>query len=153
MDKKQREELRELAEISNKKEWRISSYGGGEYVKHWQIYGPSFHTDTANDHDLSDMKYVVAAQPKHILSLLDNIESEEWKPIETAPKDGTKILTFNGNGGGYNGMSGEGEIKGDIAVSCWDDDKWMLPHCCDGVSYNEPTHWKPLPAPPRAHDN
>jgi hypothetical protein len=78
------------------------------------------------------------------------VNCNEWQPIGVAPKDFTKILTYNGNGGGYNGSGGDGEGVGDIAVAQYDNiaSRWYLPHCCDGVSYNEPTHWMPLPEPP-----
>jgi hypothetical protein len=57
----------------------------------------------------------------------------EWQPIETAPKDGTKILTASGR---------------DLSVREWgeneDGDSVWLPRI-RGVF---PTHWMPLPTPP-----
>ena len=71
----------------------------------------------------------------------------EWKPIETAPKDGTPVLA--GRGGTY---------------------PWGIPHILawldgpkvkagagwyrvDGAHWNtrtlRPTHWMPLPSPPQ----
>lgn len=73
----------------------------------------------------------------------------EWQPIETAPKDGTEILTVN--------------IHGDIQITEWysvtrDDyvhiegeiyrKEITLWH--EGWNGNNPTHWMPLPAPPKA---
>lgn len=72
--------------------------------------------------------------------------TEEWQPIETAPKDGSWILLgyFLGSGGGGHPM-----------VAMWHSlhEKW-----CDGKStYNDkgyfsPTHWMPLPKDPDGWD-
>lgn len=71
-----------------------------------------------------------------------------WKPIESAPKDGTRVLLADPIEGGH-----------EMSVGWWrpyindsDDAGWM-----DGTveswAYEEntilhPTHWQPLPAPP-----
>lgn len=58
-----------------------------------------------------------------------------WQPIETAPKDGTRILLFNS----YQVRLG---YWGGKRPACWKEDSgrslWGAP----------PTHWMPLPAPP-----
>lgn len=53
----------------------------------------------------------------------------EWQPIETAPRDGTIILSFDTSAG----------IPIDLAH--WLNGTWRD----DG---GEPTHWMPLPSPP-----
>ena len=64
----------------------------------------------------------------------------EWQPIDSAPKDGTQILTVtNGRGG-----------RPYIAVTGWPvgwTGKWPTAYMAlaDGA---EPTHWMPLPPPP-----
>jgi len=63
-----------------------------------------------------------------------------WMPIETAPKDGTKILLWPGYLMGGDPMSG-----------------WWARLAGKWVSAGEPfevapTHWRPLPAPPAAQD-
>jgi hypothetical protein len=70
----------------------------------------------------------------------------DWQPIETAPRDGTRILAFGG---------GLGEVSDVVSyndsVGCWNapsdtlDDRDDEP---DG--YNRPTHWMPLPEAPVA---
>ena len=62
----------------------------------------------------------------------------EWQPIDTAPKDGTRIL-------------GWCETSADI---CYRENKfgvgdvWMTDSCADFGGYETPTHWMPLPPPP-----
>lgn len=73
----------------------------------------------------------------------------EWKPIETAPKDGTKILIW-----GYfqNPMMTflQWDELGAPEVSYFCNGKWNGP--CAGAHDEyivyQPTHWMPLPKPP-----
>ena len=69
----------------------------------------------------------------------------QWMPIETAPKDGTKILLFEPS------ETRNGEC---IFVGLWDerrnpewyDSQWK---CAEYDAFNhEPTHWMPLPEVP-----
>lgn len=72
----------------------------------------------------------------------------EWRPIETAPKDGTRIWCW---------FHYDDEDSGAYAVR-WDRNEyeesknWTLD---DGesatLSYDPPTHWMPLPQPPNTH--
>lgn len=64
----------------------------------------------------------------------------QWLDIESAPKDGTDILLWDGwEGYGY-------------GVACWSQGwMWSGAAVCDEHSGNgpiDPTHWQPLPAPP-----
>lgn len=61
----------------------------------------------------------------------------EWQPIETAPKDGTRILMFH--------PRDDGDVN--IRMAWWVVDRfgghgWSFP------SWSGPTHWMPLPEPP-----
>lgn len=58
-----------------------------------------------------------------------------WRPIETAPRDGTAILVFNDRG---------------HFVAEWNDDWWSVSDgkMERGLRGQEPTHWQPLPAAP-----
>jgi hypothetical protein len=70
--------------------------------------------------------------------------SASWQPIETAPKDGTNVLLFDGKAVGYGGwmsaedQGAEPEEAHLIAVGWWSVD----------LSDNSPTHWMPLPPAP-----
>lgn len=62
----------------------------------------------------------------------------EWQPIETAPKDGSLILTYDG--------------CNSRVVEWWSEFKYW-DYIGDGFyrsefSDHDPTHWMPLPAPP-----
>lgn len=62
-----------------------------------------------------------------------------WQPIETAPKDGTEILTYR--------------KAGCQAVAAWfsqADTYAGHPGWCvtDGMGLLDITHWMPLPSPP-----
>lgn len=59
----------------------------------------------------------------------------DWQPIETAPCDGTPVLLFHP---AWNTLA-VGMHHGDCAV-------WQHP---DGDLLSTPTHWTPLPQPPR----
>lgn len=70
----------------------------------------------------------------------------EWQPIETAPKDGTKILIY---------VLGEPIVcwwakpgqYGDDVTGGWFADHYHDMYCYDPEFYT-PTHWQPLPPPP-----
>lgn len=61
------------------------------------------------------------------------IDAGDWQPIESAPKDGTPVLLFDGKG------IHDGAWANYPHMPCWD---WK-----DGQTA-DPTHWKPLPAAP-----
>lgn len=71
----------------------------------------------------------------------------DWQPIETAPKDGTKILGYS-HGGKFN-FQGCVETVGrhwgvlsyNPNVNEWDLNNYGSKHL--------PTYWQPLPEPPQ----
>ncbi len=68
----------------------------------------------------------------------------DWRPIETAPKDGTRIIIF----GSVTDMEpeprmgwwGDYDAAGELGEPLWVDD--------DGSEIEGATHWMPLPSPP-----
>lgn len=66
----------------------------------------------------------------------------EWQPIETAPKDGTQFLF---NAPDLECGSSIGQIINGVVCSSWDGKPL-------GVWVTKPTHWMPLPDPPRLDD-
>ena len=64
----------------------------------------------------------------------------EWQPIETAPRDGTRVLGY-GPDLGYTTPNICAVIY-DTHSKGWYADQWD----CAGII--KPTHWMPLPEPP-----
>lgn len=73
----------------------------------------------------------------------------EWKPIETAPMDGTTVLLYPATWNGYG-----------CSMGYWDEDEyakkpnpyWRRHDDMGRVSNSRstpPTHWMPLPEPPK----
>jgi len=116
------------------------------------VFDPATHFCHADDGGAPEcgIKYVPAAQVQDDLG---------WKPIETAPKDGSEIILFCPKGDGTPGMtfrvtSGSWFIPpvgGSISDPEVDEDvppAWLS---WDGGFSEEtmmPTHWMPLPSPP-----
>ena len=86
-----------------------------------------------------------------------NSSATVWQPIETAPKDGTRIDVWlsksrrrvtNCYWGRPSHTCGENEGYCD---SCPDRDGWVDGEdFMNGYTDEEPTHWMPLPTPPQA---
>lgn len=68
---------------------------------------------------------------------------DAWRPIETAPKDGTRVLVFDPI---------HGQRAASLMTSIEDrDEQWVYARILgsDAVAFIcHPTHWRPLPAPP-----
>ncbi len=70
-----------------------------------------------------------------------------WRPIDTAPKDGTRVLLyatlFGASLGGHDLEKDYGQW---VIIAAWDDQygMWLDGSQCTPV----PTHWMPLPSPP-----
>lgn len=77
-------------------------------------------------------------------------ESQEWQPIETAPKDGTEIIGWNGKFVTAISWLSDKDDNGHTGWCCSGyTDGGMLYYLHNALSdENQPTHWKPLPAPP-----
>lgn len=83
----------------------------------------------------------------------------DWRPIETAPKDGTSVLLFINPVDGYDLCGWQPTRHITIAIGWWDGDEWESSLMEEGTADTEgyssalsitimPTHWMPLPAPP-----
>lgn len=62
----------------------------------------------------------------------------QWMPIETAPRDGTRVLVYIEGGGLYWRI---------IARTLDESGGWYTD---PGKHHVQPTHWQPIPAPPEA---
>lgn len=92
---------------------------------------------------------VVTDISKLAYDLRTAIETGGWLPIETAPKDGTRIILRCPNIGAIEGwwdcVDGGGFEEGP-PIFWWTTENDLIIFG-DG-SYDDPTHWMPLPPPP-----
>lgn len=88
---------------------------------------------------------------------------DDWKPIDTAPRDGTKIQlavidptdgTFLADSGWYqteDPIEEWDEVEPGVKIKIFEEEReghWISNYCLDALE--EPTHWMPLQAPPSA---
>ncbi len=66
--------------------------------------------------------------------------SSLWRPIKSAPRDGTEVLVF---------------VEGHVAVATWTEGCWRavvagkrVLETQGGLDLGTPTHWRPEPPPP-----
>lgn len=81
--------------------------------------------------------------PTDVPDLLAEVEKrlrEGWRPIETAPKDGTSVLLFKSSG-----LTGMTVGNWRRPMSSRTPGYWQT---TPGLYACEPSHWQPLPAPP-----
>src|SRR5262245_44394030 len=66
----------------------------------------------------------------------------DWRPIDSAPKDGTEILVAYDPSVGWNNIVAWRYKANGTGAECWRD-SYTLKRI-----WNTPTHWQPLPPPP-----
>lgn len=75
-----------------------------------------------------------------------------WRPIETAPNDGTTILLYGYWAGEIHGPSNEAQFLGAGSYRAGRTDfpgfDWDLDGGDAYATWGKPTHWMPLPDPP-----
>jgi len=73
--------------------------------------------------------------------MTDDTPTSRWRPIETAPRDGTRVLLW--------ANSHTTEPHWEHAIGFWWADKWRVDDPqCGGTCAAEATHWQPLDEPP-----
>lgn len=65
--------------------------------------------------------------------------ADGWRPIETAPRDGTEIMLSGITPGTSNRWQG---------VGAWWHDDWRDDEENNMFGFHAPSHWRPLPPPP-----
>ncbi len=67
-----------------------------------------------------------------------------WRTIESAPRDGAEVLVF---------------VDGHVAVAAYHEGRWQAVVAgrrvldgSGGLDLGMPTHWRPLPPPPRSRE-
>ena len=92
-----------------------------------------FIINTVMQHDEIARKFIHELEVENARLKTDYaalLAATQWRPIETAPKDGTHILAFH---------------NGSIWTVWWSDTQMW--HDSNDYDYR-PTHWMPLPKPP-----
>lgn len=80
-----------------------------------------------------------------IIEALERVD--EWMPIETAPRDGTPLLLYRP----WDDKTMDAGYPGPIWHSAgWGKSAFPGDTFRGEATYGKPTHWRPLPAPPRA---
>lgn len=74
------------------------------------------------------------------------MRSEDWRPIESAPKDGTTVLLYFPDRGSVCGSWDKDEYARKPAPY-WSRDTERIFGVRE-TRANQPTHWMPLPEPP-----
>ena len=69
------------------------------------------------------------------------LATPQWQPVESAPKDGTRILVYNVVAGIYSTAPYENGNSIIYPLHGWSHH--------DSVHFPEPTHWQPLAQPPK----
>jgi hypothetical protein len=85
---------------------------------------------------------------KYAKELEARLAEREWRPIETAPKDGKQVLIYSGD----RCDNCPAQTSG-ITVAFWEDGMWICGNMANGTPVylkHTPSHWMPLPQPPAA---
>lgn len=104
----------------------------------------SIYYDAGTLYHFNAIVTVVDAMKDAIAEIKRLREFTEWRPIETAPKDGTYILLY------FPGPLYDQESKGVAVGRYYDEDKgywWVTAVWPSGRAHKEPTLWLPLPLP------
>lgn len=90
--------------------------------------------------------YAMRCIARSALSRLQAQGNTEWQPIETAPKDGTKVLLFFP--GPFNDTLENGIVTGQWTgnTESW----WLSSIWASSSAHQDPTYWASLPSRPKA---
>lgn len=137
--------------MNNPKRYRLEDYDqlpfvdeNGEFVR-WEDYQALLAAYEANKY--IDVLATVSTGKSLLAGVFSQFANSGWQPIETAPKDGTKVLVYDESYGlPQKAWFGKDHFKEEY-------EGWLFG---DGDDYScglyftpiEPTHWMPLPKPP-----
>jgi hypothetical protein len=97
--------------------------------------------------ELHDPDFSGGLTPSQHLDVVHGGADPTWRPIETAPRDGTDFIAYNEFTGPYITAA-----KSISPIAAPPDGTIRFPmhywHGQKGTWFPEPTHWQPLPSPP-----
>lgn len=82
------------------------------------------------------------------LAQIEQPQAAGWRPIETAPRDGTRILVTNGFGVWFAEWRPVAP-SGFRFADPWFSTMLNHNHISEAHRHKAPTHWQPLPEPPK----
>jgi hypothetical protein len=86
-----------------------------------------------------------------IRALIAEVRRNQWQPIETAPKDGTRLLAYMPY---PHGPLARKMPPGIVFTAKFTGMRWHTDDHDPFVFFNaDPTHWMPLPEPPKETAN
>lgn len=92
----------------------------------------------------------LAGRGVNIVSAWNRRAAPQWQPIETAPRDGTPVLTYSADAAADPRQGPVGNPCTPILVMAYIVGEWELVDEIGDwhIPQYDPTHWMPLPAPP-----
>lgn len=123
------------AEEEIKRMKKIDRYRNGKiWIRSWcEIEEVSGMEDSAVEL-MDEMIHLISAQQ-------EELNKFEWKPIATAPKDGKEVIVYEESSCGGHWIN--------IRYYSEEGDKYGRHWRMDG-DWSNPTHWMPLPEPPKS---
>lgn len=106
------------------------AYPGSRTCEHWQTVRAELLRLQSTESRAERAEAELAALKARI----------QWRPLSTAPTDGTCILVS--------------DADGDVRQAKWDKPGWWCGYDCYGndAFVERPTHWMPLPPPPKGEE-
>lgn len=99
------------------------------------------HSDREIDHNRRHMERYTKCLDA-LRRPVEPVVTDQWQPIETAPKDGTWFLGFEP------GRSEQDAFDVWRWYNRWPKDDLFINAADSNEEWQQPTHWKPLPAAP-----
>ncbi len=140
-------ELERLAESITPGEWEkvsISGYGSPFSIRMAYISdrqdGPKTHYGVQSVRTHADAT-LIAMAPALLHEVLAHRKAEAWQPISSVPKDGTTVMVYVPD-------------FEKITEAWFCEQTGLWPHSAayseegEPCNVGQPTHWRPLPAPP-----
>ena len=103
----------------------------GNWIKRWKLSEFSRLIFKIEESEISDNLRMEGGLKSIQPVTIEIRKMNEWQPIETAPKDETLILTWDGM---------------DREIRQFRDGRWIDQ---EGYCFSNPTHWAPLIEPPK----